>query len=63
MCTNFANLQLQVPKAPGCRRLDCTFSHYKLGMMSLEDAKILIEKHATANAKGKLLSAAEAILK
>ena len=63
MCTNFANLQLQVPKAPGCRRLDCTFSHYKLGMMSLADAKTLIEKHATANAKGRLLSAAEAFLK
>ena len=63
MCTNFANLQLQVPKAPGCRRLDCTFSHYKLGMMSLADAKTLIEKHATANAKGRLLSAAEAVLK
>ena len=63
MCTNFANLRLQVAKAPGCHRSDCTFSHYNLGMMSLEDAKILIEKHATANAKGKLLSAAEAILK
>ena len=63
MCTNFANLQLQVPKAPGCRRQECTFSHYKLGMMSLADAKTLIEKHATANAKGRLLSAAEAVLK
>lgn len=63
MCAPYAFHQLKVPNAKGCQDATCNRVHYDLGTMKRGVAKSLIKDCAGTHQMGKLLEAAEDLLR
>jgi len=63
MCHPYAFQQLKVPNAKGCQDATCNRVHYDLGIMKRVEATALIKDHAGSHQMGRLLDAADALLK
>jgi hypothetical protein len=63
MCSPYAFQQLKVPNAKGCQDATCNRVHYDLGIMKRVEATALIKDHAGSHQMGRLLDAADVLLK